>query len=76
MKMTKTIHPESDQNQLPRKKKFLLIVLIVVADINWGANTQLPAPFYPKLAEKRGASPSQVERKLNYIQNVLFEIRE
>ena len=76
MKMTKTIHPESDQNQLPRKKKCLLIVLIVVADINWGANTQLPAPFYPKLAEKRGASPSQVERKLNYIQNVLFEITE
>ena len=41
--------------------KYFLMVLIVIANITWGVNTSLLAPFYPKVAEEKGATPSQVK---------------
>ena len=41
-------------------KKLLLAVLLVIAYIVWGALISLQPPFYPTEAEKKGATPSQV----------------
>ena len=45
------------------------MAMIAVVSIVWGANTSLPAPFYPKMAEEKGATPSQVTRFSTNIEN-------
>ena len=67
--MTKSYHKASEEKQelLSTTKSYLLMVMIAVVNIVWGANTSLPAPFYPKIAEEKGATPSQVTRIYKYI---------
>ena len=63
-KMTKSYDKEFDEKQelVSTSKNYLLMAMIAVVCIVWGANTSLPAPFYPKMAEEKGATPSQVIR--------------
>ena len=62
--MTKNDDQEvADENKINMStiQKYLLMVLIVIGNISWGINTSLLAPFYPKVAEEKGATPSQVK---------------
>ena len=54
---------EVDENatNISTIQKYLLMVLIAIANISCGINTSLLAPFYPKVAEEKGATPSQVK---------------
>ena len=63
-KMTKSHHKASDEKQelVSVKKSYFLMAMIAIVNIVWGANTSLPAPFYPKIAEEKGATPTQVIR--------------
>ena len=63
-KMTKSSDKEFDEKQelVSTTKSYLLMAMIAVVNIVWGANTSLPAPFYPKIAEEKGATPTQVNR--------------
>ena len=70
-KMTKSYDKEFDEKQelVSTSKNYLLMAMIAVVSIVWGANTSLPAPFYPKMAEEKGATPSQVTRFSTNIEN-------
>ena len=52
---------KENQTNMSTIHKYLLMVLIVIANITWGINISLLAPFYPKVAEEKGATPSQVK---------------
>ena len=70
--MTKSYDKEFDEKQelVSTTKSYLLMAMIAVVSIVWGANTSLPAPFYPKMAEEKGATPSQVTRFSTNIENI------
>ena len=70
--MTKSYNKEFCEKQelVSVKKSYFSMAMIAVVNIVWGANTSLPAPFYPKLAEEKGATPSQVTRFSTNIENI------
>jgi hypothetical protein len=45
---------------LSKTRTVLLAISIAVAFVVWGALISLQPPFYPSEAEKKGATPSQV----------------
>ena len=51
-----------EENIMSAKKKVVLIVLLVIAYLVWGSIISLQPPFYPKEAEAKGVTPSQVCR--------------
>ena len=47
---------------ISRTRTVFLAISIVCAYVVWGALISLQPPFYPTEAEKKGATPAQVER--------------
>ena len=49
---------------ISRTRTVFLAISIVCAYVVWGALISLQPPFYPTEAEKKGATPAQVEHFL------------
>ena len=50
----------------PARRTTLLFTVGGTATIVWGALISLQPPFYPTLAEIKGATPSQVKQNLEF----------
>ena len=64
MSEVSSLRTDGEENRaiMSGKKKLVLIVLLVIAYLVWGSIISLQPPFYPKEAEAKGATPSQVCR--------------
>ena len=62
MSEVSSLRTDGEENRaiMSGKKKLVLIVLLVIAYLVWGSIISLQPPFYPKEAEAKGATPSQV----------------
>ena len=68
--MATEVHRNSDSNLvrqdvhgsplMTRKRKVVMATMVGIAYVLWGCNISIQPPIYPREAERKGATPSQV----------------